>query len=52
MENELCPQCQEDKIYSKHLTQGLCLNCHYDNEKEMREMEIECELDRYQEMNG
>lgn len=44
----LCPQCQEDEIYSETLTHGLCLNCHYQNVKEIREMEIECEHDYYQ----
>ena len=41
---EQCPQCQEDDVYSETLTNGLCLNCHYDNEREYREMDIEYDL--------
>lgn len=46
---EVCPQCNEDQVYSQTLTHGLCLNCHYDNEREIRLMEIECEHDLYEQ---
>lgn len=41
----LCPQCDVHEIYSNTLTHGLCLNCHYRNEEETRQMEIEIEAD-------
>jgi len=41
----LCPQCGEDEIYSKTLTEGLCLTCYTRNKEEMRLADIESELD-------
>lgn len=43
----LCPQCGEDEIYSKELTDGLCLNCYVINEEENRFAYIEAENDYY-----
>jgi len=41
-----CKICQSEEVYgSGNLTNGLCLNCYQDNEREKKLMEIEAEKD-------
>lgn len=47
-QKEICPSCNEFEVYSKKLTDGLCLNCHHDREESRKEMEIEFEHDYHQ----
>lgn len=44
-EEKLC-SCGEFEIYSETLTNGMCLNCYHNVQEEIREMNLECELDR------
>lgn len=44
---KICPQCEEEEVYSETLTNGLCLNCYVRNREESRLADIEAELDYY-----
>lgn len=45
MKKEICPLCLEDEVYSKTLTDGLCLNCYNIQQEENRLAYIEARLD-------
>ena len=40
-----CPECGEEEIYSETLTDGLCLNCYYQKQEDVKFMEIEARID-------
>lgn len=43
----MCKMCSDEPVYSKTLTDGMCLNCYQNLKEENRLADIECSHDYY-----